>query len=225
MSKGIVNLHGKAYKTVVLRVNEFREKCSIQDGWGISTRLLHDDAERVVVQAWVYDPGGRVVGSGLAEEYRNASKINRTSAMEVAETSAIGRALASIGLGGEEYCSADELLNALEQQKSTETAPAATENDSGPDPVMDTDDDPDEVSGDSEQDSEYSKDEKIQGAFKNLYDRGMKIMGLEEFTSRVNFIMEHGYGGKAWKELPVVEARRFYADVGEMIKTYQERGR
>ena len=40
-------------------------------------------------------------GSGVAEEFREASRINQTSAMENCETSAFGRALASMGYGGD----------------------------------------------------------------------------------------------------------------------------
>ena len=54
-----------------------------------------------------------IVATGHAEEYRDSSKINKTSALENAETSAIGRALASFGLGGTEFASADEVARAI----------------------------------------------------------------------------------------------------------------
>ena len=43
----------------------------------------------------------------------------RTSALENAETSAIGRALAALGLGGTEFASAEEVANAVHQQKKS----------------------------------------------------------------------------------------------------------
>jgi hypothetical protein len=127
-NKGIVPIHGKLYKTVVLRVNEFRESCKIQEGWGINTSIVYHDDDKVVVCARITNPDGLVVGSGHGEEFRAQGKINKTSALENAETSAIGRALASIGLGGEEYASADEVLRAISQQDdkpvvSTESKP------------------------------------------------------------------------------------------------------
>ena len=125
--KGIVNIHGKQYKTVALRTAEFRDSCPASDGWGITTTIIEMTDEKVVVLAQVMKTfdgfGYLVVGSGLAEESRGASKINRTSALENAETSAIGRALSSIGLGGEEYASADEVLRAIEQQEDWEPSP------------------------------------------------------------------------------------------------------
>ena len=113
---GVVTIHGKEYKTVALRVAEFRNEYTIKDGWGIVTSLVHHDEDTVIMRAEVVNPSGMVVGTGYAEEKRSASQINRTSAMEVSETSSIGRALAAVGLAGTEYASADEVANAISQQ-------------------------------------------------------------------------------------------------------------
>lgn len=55
---GIVNIRGKSYKTVALRVSEFRESFPIQDGWGIVTAVIHHDEETVIVRAEVVNPSG-----------------------------------------------------------------------------------------------------------------------------------------------------------------------
>ena len=57
------------------------------------------------------DNDGRRLASGYSEEVRAASKINATSALENAETSAIGRCLSALGFGEElQICkSADEV--------------------------------------------------------------------------------------------------------------------
>ena len=119
MSKGTVNIKGKDYKLIVQRVKEFREA---HPDWGMHSEVIHHDSERVIVKVWVTDPDGRVRGTGLAEEDRSASRINQTSAMENCETSAFGRALASIGFGGDvAYASADEVVNAINtQQQNTD---------------------------------------------------------------------------------------------------------
>jgi len=115
VATGIVNIHGRDYKTVALRVSEFRENHPIKDGWAIITNAEStDDTVRVV--AWIRHPDGQIVATGLAEEKRNATQINRTSALENCETSAIGRALAAAGYGGSEYASANEVENAISQQ-------------------------------------------------------------------------------------------------------------
>lgn len=119
-STGVVDIHGKQYKTVALRVNEFRQQFLVGDGWGIQTKLLECSSEQVVVQAYIVDPKGVTVGSGLAQETWTG-QINRTSALENCETSAIGRALASIGFAGEEYASANEVQNAVAQQNAGKT--------------------------------------------------------------------------------------------------------
>ena len=115
--EGVVSIHGKQYKTVALRVHEFR---TMNPDWGIHTDVVSVDDQSVVMKAWVTDPDGRVRGCGHGEEWRAASKINSTSALENAETSAIGRALAAIGLAGTEYASADEVARAISQQKDNE---------------------------------------------------------------------------------------------------------
>ena len=115
MSKpGVVNIRGREYETVALRVSKFREKYPI---WALETEIIHRDQEVVVIKAYIKDDLGRVIATGHAEEYRASSQINETSATENCETSAIGRALAALGMGGTEFASADEVANAISQQK------------------------------------------------------------------------------------------------------------
>lgn len=111
---GTVKIHGKEYKTVALRIQEFREK---HPDFTIQTELVEANDILVVMKATI-SAGGMVIATGYAEEVRTASKINRTSALENAETSAVGRALAFFGLGGSEIASADEVANAISQQNS-----------------------------------------------------------------------------------------------------------
>jgi hypothetical protein len=111
---GTVKIHGKEYKTVALRIQEFREK---HPDFTIQTELVEANDVLVVMKATI-SMGPQIIATGYAEEVRTASKINRTSALENAETSAVGRALAFFGLGGSEIASADEVANAITQQSS-----------------------------------------------------------------------------------------------------------
>jgi hypothetical protein len=111
---GTVKIHGKEYKTVALRIQEFREK---HPDFTIQTELVEANDTLVVMKATI-SMGPQVIATGYAEEVRTASKINRTSALENAETSAVGRALAFFGLGGSEIASADEVANAINQQNN-----------------------------------------------------------------------------------------------------------
>lgn len=113
---GIVNIHGKEYKTVALRVQEFHQET---EGRGSIQTELVDNGNYVIVKAAVYD-GDKLLATGYAEEERGASNILKTSAIEVCETSAVGRALAFAGLGGTEIASADEVANAITQQGEKE---------------------------------------------------------------------------------------------------------
>ena len=112
---GVVTIKGKEYQTVALRVKNFREK---HPDFTLSTEIVSRDAEVVVMKALIADEKGRVISTGHAEEQRRASQINATSALENAETSAIGRALAAFGLGGTEFASANEVAYAIHQQKA-----------------------------------------------------------------------------------------------------------
>jgi hypothetical protein len=111
---GTVKIHGKEYKTVALRIQEFREK---HPDFTIQTELVEANDMLVVMKATI-SMGPQVIATGYAEEVRTASKINRTSALENCETSAVGRALAFFGLGGSEIASADEVASAISQQNS-----------------------------------------------------------------------------------------------------------
>ena len=82
------------YETVEARLAKFWE---MYPNGQVFTAIHHYDADKVVFRAEIYkdisDP--RPVATGYAEEIRDASPVNRTSHVENAETSAIGRALAN----------------------------------------------------------------------------------------------------------------------------------
>ena len=62
---------------------------------------------------------GNVLATGHASEKDGSSFINKTSALENAETSAVGRALGILGIGIDtSIASAEEVGNAVQNQKS-----------------------------------------------------------------------------------------------------------
>lgn len=119
MSKeGIVNIRGKEYKTVALRVQQFREQFP---EYFLTTEIVKIDDDQCIVKAYAgihTDNGVRTFATGHAQEFRKASQINGTSYVENCETSAIGRCLAALGLGGTEFASANEVVNAIHQQNN-----------------------------------------------------------------------------------------------------------
>jgi hypothetical protein len=119
-----ISIHGKKYHTVAERVNIFRKHFT---DWSIDTAILNNDLAEamqsvVVMKAVIRTPTGRTVASGLASEVVGSSSVNKTSALENCETSAIGRALAFFGFAGTEIASANEVEIAKEQQSDERIA-------------------------------------------------------------------------------------------------------
>lgn len=112
-----VNIRGKEYKTVAERVAEFRGE--FKQDYAILTEII-SASELVQVKASISNKEGFIVATGFAEEVRGSTNINKTSALENCETSAIGRALAAFGLGGTEYATANEVTDAIIQQNVME---------------------------------------------------------------------------------------------------------
>ncbi len=111
---GIIEIHGKSYKTVALRVSSMRED---HPNWSIKTKVINADENQVLMKATIRDDMGNIIATGHSEEVRSASMINKTSALENCETSAIGRALAACGYLSTDYASEEEIQDAqLEQQ-------------------------------------------------------------------------------------------------------------
>jgi len=82
------------YATVAERLVQFWHDCPMGR---INTEIIVDDGTRIVIKASLYadndDP--LPTTTGFAEEIRGSSMVNKTSALENAETSAIGRALSN----------------------------------------------------------------------------------------------------------------------------------
>ena len=108
-----INVMGKDYATVALRLAVARR--NLGSKLRIETEIMHNDKETCVVKATVLI-NGMIVATGLAEEKKNASRINQTSALENCETSAVGRALAFCGMTNDKIASAEEVSAAIEQQ-------------------------------------------------------------------------------------------------------------
>jgi hypothetical protein len=109
-ARGIAMRAGKRYTSAAVRLEIARRH--LGDTIGVETEIFHYGTEKgspVVVRATIRNPDGRIIAQGTAEEIRGAGNVNQTSALENAETSALGRALAMLGLSGGEFASANEM--------------------------------------------------------------------------------------------------------------------
>ena len=119
-----VEIHGKQYATVNERIEELHKKYN--GCVSINTELLETQGDVVRMKATVelkeMVEGQEVASNtftGHAEEVIGSSMINKTSALENAETSAVGRALAFAGFQTDaSIASADEVANAIVQQNT-----------------------------------------------------------------------------------------------------------
>jgi len=107
------NIKGKEYAPVSERVRAFRNELP---DWRIMSKIVSFDAGEWVIQAEIQDEEGDLMATGLASEKVGVGNINKTSALENAETSAVGRALGFLGVGiAASIASADEVTNAAYQ--------------------------------------------------------------------------------------------------------------
>lgn len=107
-------IRNKKYALVAERVQAFRKLCP--DGL-ITTEILSMDGGVVTMKSSIYDEAGKLLATGLAQEKENSTNINKTSYVENCETSAVGRALAMLGIGSEcSMASAEEVVNAQMNQ-------------------------------------------------------------------------------------------------------------
>lgn len=112
-----INIKGKEYVTVDERIKFLRENYPDSQ---ILTEIISIDAESIIMKASLII-NDKVVAVGHASEDKNSSYINKTSYIENCETSAIGRCLGIYGIGlCGSIASADEVINAINQQQQTQ---------------------------------------------------------------------------------------------------------
>lgn len=110
-----MDIKGKKYTMVNQRVLGFWQ---LFPNGSIKTELLMDDGTRCLFKATVSD-GEQVIATGHAFELKEGM-INKTSYIENCETSAVGRALAMLGIGStDSIASAEEVRNAMNQQRES----------------------------------------------------------------------------------------------------------
>jgi hypothetical protein len=115
-NNGIVQIHGRDYMTVARRIELAHENHALES---IKTEVLCNDP--VVVKAEVTIKGQ--VYTGISAVSLDSSRmIDRQNPYEVAETSAVGRALGFAGYGLiESVASADDMARAVKRTEQQQT--------------------------------------------------------------------------------------------------------
>lgn len=115
------NIKGRPYVMVNERLKEFRTNPKYE-GWSLESEIVQLDENNCTIKAIIRDNNGVVKATGLAQENKSSSMINKTSYVENCETSAWGRALGNIGIGiDESIASAEEVQMAVRQQEAPAT--------------------------------------------------------------------------------------------------------
>lgn len=102
----------------------------------IITEIIVDDGTRIVMRAELYADIGDTVPTttGFAEEIRGSSMVNKTSALENCETSAIGRSLSNYQFqGSKKRASLEEMVKVYRQgAEPSASGPTTTTNSAAP---------------------------------------------------------------------------------------------
>ncbi len=110
-----VNIKGKQYVEVNERLIYFRKK---YPNFSLTSHVLEKTDKSICIQARIDNDKGVTIATGIAEEEKGSTFINKTSYVENCETSAWGRALANFGIGLESsVASAEEVGNAIANQQ------------------------------------------------------------------------------------------------------------
>jgi len=116
------NIRGKQYVEVNERIKFFRQEEQYK-GWSVTTNIEHMTDTDVIMCTTIRNSDGLDVATGHAHEVKGSSNINKTSHIENCETSAVGRALAMLGIGIDtSIASANEVETAIKQQEEPAAA-------------------------------------------------------------------------------------------------------
>lgn len=117
-TEGVVTLeNGQTYTKVDYRLQKAREKFGFD--LRIMNKIIEKDEREVLVECSIYLREGNdwfLVQNGHAQEMRDASHMNTYNYVEIAETSAMGRALGGLGLFGNEFASINEIESSNNHQ-------------------------------------------------------------------------------------------------------------
>ena len=119
-TEGVVTLeNGQTYTKVDYRVKKARELFGFD--LRILNKIIERDEREVLVECSIYLKEGEewhMIQNGHSHETRDSSHMHTYNYIEIAETSAMGRALAGLGLFGNEFASINEIESSVNHQEN-----------------------------------------------------------------------------------------------------------
>lgn len=117
-TEGVVTFdNGQTYTKVDYRIQKARQRFGFD--LRIMNKIIEHDEREVLIECSIYlkeDNEWFLVQNGHAKETRDSSHMNTYNYIEIAETSAMGRALAGLGLFGNEFASINEIESSNNHQ-------------------------------------------------------------------------------------------------------------
>ena len=109
-----IKIKGKDYVEVNERLKYFRNN---YPGFTLTSEVIEKTPDSILILTTIRNDSGVAVSTGLAEEIKGSTFINKTSYVENCETSSWGRALGNLGIGLDtSVASAEEVQNAIANQ-------------------------------------------------------------------------------------------------------------
>lgn len=183
-------IKGKGYAEVNQRIKAFR---MVHPNGSIHTEMKLDNGV-CIMRAYITDEDGKQIATGTAYEKEGSTFINKTSYIENAETSAIGRALGIAGFGIDTSVSSkEEVENAIAQQEDDKKSEKQ-----------------------KRENKENEKSKKIDSAMaKSFKDRCNGDIVLEKYIlGTLNL--------KQWEDMTVETAGKLNAGWNDVLKKFEE---
>lgn len=122
-----IKIGGKDYVMVHERILYFRSEDAYK-GWQLETEIIESNEDFITIKAIITNELGQAVSTGHAREYKGDDNVFDFAEMEVCETSAVGRALAFLGIGVEESIASAEEISG-KKKHNNEDLPWLTDKD------------------------------------------------------------------------------------------------
>jgi hypothetical protein len=124
--EGVVNIKGKNYSMVGLRITKLREEFGLEIG---IENIIHEHSDKKVLaecrisMAIEGSEEPILLANGFAEKNRDQNMITKTACVEFCQTTAMGRACAGLGIIGDHNIASAEEMYGVKEGKPVNEKP------------------------------------------------------------------------------------------------------